>query len=355
MLVELLKLIVLLLIPTIFSWLFQVFRFVRNWKNHTRFHRESDKNEVLSILVSLAYFTFCIIRLLDYRKEYFYITRTPIASPSYLIRNNFRQYVDDLRTTNPKFDLMYTQRMALFEQDGSTDENELVTSFPDLEKQFIREQKLSFELRSIKFSRNYNYFGEEAAISCTICDENDGWSFVLFILPSILSCYLMFSGVLWTYSSRSPLKSGWKLPFFVSNCIVFTIELGWRILSDFPLIIPVSFSSSAAFITFHGRLKILRFMFLAAMTLILIVFDRPSVKSPRLEALERIQTELEISTYKLQISRYIRILMIKERKPNISLYELQRNLPLKLSIDSTCDTIQTFLNNKFRGKKLKLE
>lgn len=200
MILDLLKFGLIFFLPTILGRAFKLFRELRNrkfsiisWKN-----QGISQKVITGIVVIYAIFKLGSISVFG-RQNFFQKVNVRIDSPSYMIRNHYRSYLQS-----------WAEYDSVIKEMTDVQENESeLEKFHDhpLYSEFLKMQKLSEQLK-IKEKKNlYSKFGEEAFLKCDYCiNDHD---FVMYLTPSAIfenSLFLILIGLL----SSSFSKSNWR-------------------------------------------------------------------------------------------------------------------------------------------------
>lgn len=214
MILEILKFGLLFFLPTIISRAVKLYRsiVIKNfsifsWKKQKLSHKLSNIVAIIFIILKLKNL------FISGPENFFSLTNSRIDSPSYMIRNNFRDYVQSWSEYDPLV-------RKILEAPEASSEDSQFSAFPVF-KRYLNLKRLSEALK-IKEKKNfYSKYGESAFLNCDYCTAD--YDYLMFLVPSILREYCLFlivSGVL----TISYFKSKWRNYSIILSIIVFAAE-----------------------------------------------------------------------------------------------------------------------------------
>ena len=214
MILDLLKFGIIFFLPTLIGRAFKLFREFKSikisiipWKHKCFFDKVVHSAVLVYIISKLA-----SIFIFD-SENFFSRTGCRIDSPSYVLRNSYRSYLERWAQTNSELEKIV--KMYEYSSDISGYED------TPLYKDFLNLQHLSEQLKSKEKKFLYSKFGEKAFLQCDYC--NSEYDYLMFLVPSALYEYSLFfilAGVL----SSIAQKSNWRIYGLFSGLIAFAIE-----------------------------------------------------------------------------------------------------------------------------------
>lgn len=299
------KFLLIVFLPLVLRQLTRTVTALRNWREHIVFYRTVTKFEKICLILSLMYSAVLLKSILIPQQYYFSITKTPVNSPSYLIRNRFRSFVEEKAQKDVKFHDMIKARKKII---GDSTDAEMIykvyTEERSLETEYIKIEKLSMELRNKETRHRYCLYGPDS-LDCAVCSPQ-GWSHFALIAPKILLEYIL-SLLFIVLVCMFPRKQRWKNYSICAAIITIALEsLEW-IASDDSSIFLSSLIPNNNYLTKPEQLSIVRKFLLLSLNIIMVVIDLPIVQNTVQDSLKQIIEQTEQVAAKLQYSRIARI------------------------------------------------
>ena len=214
MILDLLKFGLLFFLPSIISRAFKLYRSlsqknfsILSWKKQKLSHKFSNIVVIIFIVLKLKSL------FLSGSENFFSLTHSRIDSPSYIIRNNFRDYIQRWSEADPLV-------RKIIESPETLLEDSQYSGKPSF-KRFVDLKKLSEALKIKEKKIFYVKYGEAAFLNCDYCTAD--YDYLMFIFPSILIEYCMFliiAGIL----SLSYFKSKWRNYSIILVILLFGAE-----------------------------------------------------------------------------------------------------------------------------------
>lgn len=293
-----------LLIPLILGGVFTIFRVIYNWKSYVvLFRKLGSRLEAIALFLLLLASVRQILLVAMPEESYFMITKTPIDSPAFMVRNKFREYVALRELNEPAFrEMLHARLSALGDSSNANAIAKIYSRHTNLEKEFISLERLSHDLRSNELRKQYLQFGQEA-IRCETCDPKNSWNYALLVAPGILANYFITLAVIF-FASLSVRKYKWRFVSIIV-CTIFiayeAYELGF---SDSIRITARESLSEQIYQTKLEQLAYGRNLVLAALLLLTFVFDLQATENGNLlTTTQKSYQALERSLAKLQTLR----------------------------------------------------
>jgi hypothetical protein len=200
-LVDLVKVAIALAIPFIISKAFSLFRRRRAPSPNAvqPLVRSLGKSRISALVLSL-YVAAKLARVLFVEEENFYsVIQARLDSPAYMIRNQYRSYLERWSSENSSVAQLIEMRDA--RQD--------LTSFEDskLLKEFQVFEYLSEQLKIKERKEVYSKFGEYAFMNCRYCTKD--YDYTIFLVPFIILEHALFLKAV-GYISASTSKARWR-------------------------------------------------------------------------------------------------------------------------------------------------
>ena len=214
MILDLLKFGVIFFLPTILGRSFKLFHELKS-KNFCLISLKNQNIFARAISsVALIYIIFKLGSISVLAPENFFgKINARIDSPSYIIRNHYRKFVESWAESDSTIKKMY----AVIENESELNKFNDSPLYPT----FIELQKLSEQLK-IKEKKNfYSKYGESAFLNCEYCiSDND---FIMYLVPSAILEYSLFLILIGALSSSSS-KKNWRNYGLLIALICFAIE-----------------------------------------------------------------------------------------------------------------------------------
>lgn len=225
-------------------------------------------------------------------ENFFLTVNSRIDSPSYVIRNQFRNFIAEWSEADPKIKHIISLKLA-----GSDlydfPEKALLTKYENME--FLSEQ-LKIKDRKLFYSK----FGETAFLGCKYCSSD--FDYLFYLSFSVLFEYVLFLGLVGILTTE-PLKSNWRPYGLLISFISIFFEIYSHLLQDHTGFEIYSIIFSEDFFTLrYEKITFIRQMLFISFLLVVLLFDNG--KDFRLQTiLSKIQKSLETSVALLQSSR----------------------------------------------------
>lgn len=295
MILDLLKFGLIFFLPAILGRAFKLFRELKtrkftliSWKNQGIYQKV-----ITGIVLIYVIFKLGSISVFG-RQNFFQKVNVRLDSPSYIIRNHYRSYLQSWA----EYDSIIKEMTGALENES---ELEKFNDHP-LYSEFLNMQKLSEQLK-IKEKKNlYSKFGEDAFLNCDYCkNDND---FIMYLTPSAIFEYSLFLILIGLLSS-SFSKSNWRNYGLLIALVSFAIEAYAFV---FPTQSSTNFEPYDAifgddmFTLRFQKIKFIRDAIFTVFSLIVLLFDYG--KDMRLRtSLEQLRNSIETSLEFLQATR----------------------------------------------------
>lgn len=215
MLLDLLKFGLVFFLPTIIGRTLGLFRHFKRDNFSIAYWRRQRAVSKLGGLLVVLYITYKLLSMFVLGTENFYATvRVRSDSPSYMIRNQYRNYVSQWMEKDARVATIVEMKERSADMSDYPDKT-LLRRFEGLE--FMAEQLKTKEKKGF-----YSKFGEEAFLRCEYCTtERD---YAMFLVPSVLFDYAIFlimAGML----TAAKTKSKWRAHGLLVATLVLTFEM----------------------------------------------------------------------------------------------------------------------------------
>lgn len=290
------RIIFVVFLPLILGRIIALLKFILNWKRYCSFFRKLSRVDLASISAAVLWCLFLYVDGFHKPSLYFAKTGTSLDAPSYMIRNRFRDYTMHLKSSNPRFESLYTKYVK---HPDSPIDNEI----DPLLKQFLDLDELSNKLRSSEYRKNYIFYGQAA--DCEICERNH-WFFNLYILPGIASTYIgtiIIIGIL-TLGDR---KQRFRLPSILLVFMFLLYETYVWVLGDSFVIEAYAAVNAKTFLARPEQLSRLRSAWLIIVVILSIFFDLPRKVDPIMEGVLFALKSVELAFTKRLVARLVKI------------------------------------------------
>ena len=214
MILDLLKFGLMFFLPAIVGRTAKLFQELKkknfclfSWKN------QNSSGKIISA-IALVYVIFKLVSISFLGPENFFEKiNARIDSPSYIIRNNYRSYVESWTEYDSVIKEMYAAKDNESELEKFHD-HPFYSTFLDM-------QRLSEQLK-IKEKKNfYSKYGERAFLKCDFClNDTD---FIMYLIPSAILEYSLFLILIGALSSNSN-KTNWRNYGILVSLVCFAIE-----------------------------------------------------------------------------------------------------------------------------------
>ena len=216
MILDLLKFGIIFFLPTLIGKAFKLIGEFRKtkisilpWKPKRIFDKIVNSVVLIYIIAKLA-------SIFIFGSENFFSkTNCRIDSPSYVIRNHYRTYLENWAGANP--DVANIVKSLENSSDISGYEEE-----SPLHKEIFNLKYLSEQLKSKEKKNVYSKFGEDAFLHCDYC-TND-YDYLMYLSPSALYEYCTFLVLIGALSSN-PYKSNWRIYGLFSVFVSLALEV----------------------------------------------------------------------------------------------------------------------------------
>jgi hypothetical protein len=214
MILDLLKFGAIFFLPTILGRAFKLFQELKS-KN---FCLISLKNQnICSRTISFVALIYIIFKLASISilapENFFERINARIDSPSYIIRNYYRKFVESWAENDPTIKNMYDVIENESELNKFID-NPLYSTFIDL-------QKLSEQLKIKEKKDFYSKYGERPFLNCDYCtSDND---FLMYLVPTAILEYSLFLILIGALSANTR-KTNWRNYGLLISLLCFAIE-----------------------------------------------------------------------------------------------------------------------------------
>lgn len=224
MILDLFKFGIIFFLPALIGKAFKLFREFRKiefsilpWKPKRVFDKIVNSVVIIFIISKLA-----SIFLFDSR-NFFARTNCRIDSPSYVLRNHYRTYIENWAETNPEVANIVKIQDNSYDISGHEGKA--------LHKDILNLQYLSEQLKSKEKKYFYSKFGENAFLHCDYC-TND-YDYLLYSAPNILYEYSLFLILIGALSSSSH-KSNWRIYGIFTAFISLSFEVYGLVFTSEP-------------------------------------------------------------------------------------------------------------------------
>lgn len=302
---QLLRLALIFCFPIFLSRLIVLFKALFSWKKYVSYYNSRSLNEKIYLSVLLALALKLFLSAGNPGAYYFARTKTDIESPAYMIRNRFRDFINEEETKNPLFGEMYRLRRLHVQDSGDPEViSKLYTPFKRLEQDFMELELLSHELRSKDSRRNYVLYGPDA-LKCEVCDKSDIYRAGL-VAPEILKDYVV-SLIVVGLVTLSRLKYRWRKIVLFFFAVLLSYEC-YELLYSNSEFIELSISSSyEKLLTRPEQLSMVRHIAMSIILFLVFAIDLPTLEPPQVVSLKNINDNLEKCASKLQAARIARM------------------------------------------------
>lgn len=257
--------------------------------------KDQRVSQIILNLILLFYIIFKLGTIFFYRRENFFAKiNARIDSPSYVIRNHYRDYLE-----------FWADNNAEIKEIINVKENELESTLLErksIYKTFLNMQFLSEQLKIKEKKSIYSKFGEWAFLKCDYCKTDT--DFIMFLAPSAIfeySLFLILVGALSSYSS----KSNWRLYGLVLAFLSFVFELYAFIfpLHSMTTFEPYDFIFGDDMLTLrYEKITTIREIFFLSFLIISLIFDNGKDQK-LISVLDHSRNLLETSLSFLQAAR----------------------------------------------------
>lgn len=238
------------------------------------FRRKITMKEILIICLGILFLAFDGIHFLR-RKNYYLETGTPLNSPSYMLRNYFRDYLKKLnvKEMENKIDLPTSSMI----KDNS-----------------LRLTYLNEQMRRKSFQKLYNIFGEDVVLNCLHCTEDQIFDYCLMYLRNILPSYMIFYCIMAVLTLNNQ-KYHWRTFFLVTFLIMFFLESVSTFWDQVNAIIDLDsiFKFMKSDFMQYEILWIIRIIYFFSMLAITSLWDLKNTSSSQKLSIEMISRNLE--------------------------------------------------------------
>lgn len=295
MILDLLKFGVIFFLPTILGRSFKLFHELKR-KN---FCLISLKNQnILTRAISFLSLIYIIFKLGSISilapENFFEKINARIDSPSYIIRNHYRKFVESWAESDSNIKKMYA---------AIENESEL-NKFNDtpLYSTFIELQKLSEQLKIKEKKSFYSKYGEKAFLNCDYCiSDND---FIMYLIPASIFEYSLFLIIIGMLSSSSS-KRNWRNYGLLIALICFAIEgyaFGYPSQSSTQFELYDAVFGDDIFTLRHEKITFIRDAILIIFTSLVLLFDN-GIDLKLKVGLDQLRNSIETSLEFLRASR----------------------------------------------------
>lgn len=292
----LIKSVLFLFLPFILPQSIRLIKALFNWRQYCSLGRKLNWFEIFGFVTSIIWLVFLYASAFHTKPLYFALTNTQLDSPSYMIRNKFREFSQKLLSENPK-----TQLAMEKSQNGESMDDHLTKIWT--EYRYIED--LSNHLRSNDNRKIYVLFGDTT--SCLFC-EKTSWLLGLFIAPEIALMYVgtfVAIGVL----TSSQKKRRLRVPSMICITLFLLYELYiWSYSEEFVTEF-YSMIDAGTNYTRPEQLQRIRSIFLVAIVSLVMLLDLDKPRNQLLENLLATYKSLEASAAKLYCSRLAKIVI----------------------------------------------
>lgn len=334
MILDLLKFGAIFFLPTILARAFKLFHELKS-KNFC-FISLKNQNIYARTISSLAliYIIFKLGSISILAPENFFERiNARIDSPSYIIRNHYRKFVESWAENDLNIKKMY----AVVENESELskfNDNHLYFTFMNL-------QKLSEQLKIKDKKIFYSKYGERAFLNCDYCmSDND---FIMFLVPATILEYSLFLILIGALSSNSS-KTNWRNYGLLVALVCFAIEAYAFV---FPSQSATQFELYDAvfgddmFTLRSEKIIFVRDLIFTLFTSIVLLFDN-SKDSKLKSGLDQLRNSIEISLEFLRASRI--------QQAAISVDETLRKFVIDSMKKNSSNLIKIFADPAFRKK-----
>lgn len=306
------KALVIIFLPLVLRQLARTLAVLRDWRKHVVFYRASTKLEKIFLGALLINAAFLLKSVVLPEKFYFAITKTPVDSPSYLIRNKFRSFVEESIKKDSRFEEMINRRKNIIENSSDVETtHEVYSDHHSIEKNYIELERLSMDLRSKDTRKKYALYGPDS-LNCSVCNQ-ESWSYLVLIAPQIIEDYLL-SLLLIGLVCFFPHKQRWMNCSIFFVAIVVALEILEWIASDDHSTFLSSIIPNSEYLTKLEQLRLVRRFLLLLLNSIVLSVDLPAARDMLRENLKKIVNQTEYVAAKLQYSRIARIAIALDDK-----------------------------------------
>lgn len=299
----LLRLLLFLFFPQLLGFLVAFLKALYNWKRHVIFFRPTGALEKLILAGLLARSCWLLYRTAAGPEPlYFAETQTPVDAQAYMIRNHFRTYVERREGAEPHFgEMMRARREHL---GASTDPEEMGRVYSrhvELEREYIRLERLSMELRAKEYRQRYVLFGPEAP-ECGLCG-GDNWLYVGLVAPAVLREYLVLL-LLVGLASMYGAKGAWRGYAVGVLALLLAYEgMEWALSEELGTMLGQLSGGPGNYLTRPEQLQQVRSLVLGLLGLLVVLIDFVPAEDADLAGILLAAKAVEETTATLQAAR----------------------------------------------------
>lgn len=327
-----------------------------NWRQYIIIFRRVRKLEWLSLSLLAIFIAHCIYQFIIPPHSYFSLTRTPINSPGYLIRNLFREYINELQRVNPLFLKMLNERQNFTSLITDSDAlQKTYTKYVNLEKFYINLENLSNDLKSSELRKKYFSYGEDG-LKCETCTL-DPMMYPLAIMPSFILWYLVFLSLIGFYTEFST-KKGWRFPIVLVTIVCIGIEAHSIIVepnSTYLLYRYVFGGKKKEYYILPQQIIKIRSIIFCMLSFLVVMIDLKKKEIPSLVSLKSLTQTVEICAAGLQAARLARTSIMQSddlRRHCWDYYKKVDQIKQHLFNDPEYQKMQSDLNRKYQIEAL---
>ena len=171
--------------------------------------------EKICNIIIIIYISFKLACMFIFEHDNFFLKiNVRIDSPSYIIRNHYRSYIENWSEKDARIKEMVSMK------DKSSD----LSQFHDMDiyKTFSKMEFLSDQLKIKEKKAFYSKFGEHAFLNCAYCTTDT--DFLLYLIPFALAEYSLFLVLVGFLSSKSS-KANWRIYGLIVGILSAAIEI----------------------------------------------------------------------------------------------------------------------------------
>jgi hypothetical protein len=299
------RLVLIILLPFLLGKILVLVKALFHWRKHVVFCREKSTAEKLTLAVLAAFVTKLVYDIANPPLSYFSMTKTSIDSPAYMVRNKFRQYVQDRESEDPNFlEMLSYRKKTIQESTDSELQGKIYSPFKEIEEEYIELERLSMALRNNENRRLYAMFGSDG-FKCEVCGKNSYYRAAV-IAPSILKEYLLVFFAIGVVSIF-PHKKYWRYILSLICVLLMAYEIFEWGFSESLTVELYAAPNDGNLLTRPEQMTSIRNIIFLIICLLAFVIDFSVFEDPVVGSLKLVVQSVEAAAAKLQLSRLARM------------------------------------------------
>lgn len=309
----LLQLGALLALPFAFRMIASTAGVLMNWRKQVIFYRKVERTEKFVLALLCIWCAWNCIAFVRPACSYFYITKTNVNAPSYLIRNRLRDFFAQRIENDTEFAEMYHARAEKLKEYNNNPEyeNQIFTRFEKLEQEFLDFENLSHSLRRNHIRDAFLLFGPES-LNCKSCSTDPIYS-SMHMAPNSAMWYVIAFAVVGMVTELTKKYNRRNTPSVILLLTMafeaYTIAFSQSIAYE-----PFDFvyrGSAVAFMTRPEKMAWFRALVSLICTIWLFVFDSEYKESATTISLKNSLQQMESGIARLQTARLARLSIMR--------------------------------------------